>query len=290
MCESLLSESKLGVFYSSAKPYLIRWGAYDFLMGQEGYWDFQKRLMSLSETPLGMELALCLLVEVNASGTLISEKNQLLNRLVTGEIFALAVSEKGWANRLKNIKSRRVNQRISGEKSFITNGAEADCILLVVKDDNRYPVFLLPKRELPMGKLQTTIFCKRVSHWSVSLEEVPVADDAFVCADYLPYGRKIQKKELYSIVSLLLGKTKSLSAKSPKLKQAWEDLYSWSFGIASKANSGSWDEVFSREVSPPTDDFLEQLLFYYGHTQLTQLFLFDPEYALFFRDESNTMP
>src|SRR5688572_17908191 len=76
---------------------------------------------------------------INAYGTE-EQKLRWLPKMATGEyVGAIAMSEPGGGSDLQNIKTRALRRGdgyvLSGSKTFITNGAQADLVVVVAKTD-----------------------------------------------------------------------------------------------------------------------------------------------------------
>src|SRR5687767_8615235 len=76
---------------------------------------------------------------VNAYGTE-EQKRRWLPKLASGEsVGAIAMSEPGGGSDLQNIKTKALRDGdeyvLSGSKTFITNGAQADLVIVVAKTD-----------------------------------------------------------------------------------------------------------------------------------------------------------
>lgn len=315
-------------FYRSWKPYLIREGYYHFLLGLESYLEFQKKLSLLAEEPVGVSLSLSCMVEVNVAGGILGHAsrihlenhNQNLNlETLTQEvlhslwdafrtgnptkIYAVGVSEPGWETKLRKLSSTVRDGKLSGTKSFITNGAEADTIFWVTKSEERNPVYLVKRNQNTKSPIigqdsnnsnQTseesfhTDFTPLVTHLKLKLCEYPIHPEDLILENYGKLGMELRLKELLSLVSLLIGKSKKVSLENEPVKEEREKLTLWRDNFLSQCQ-GNPDTDFLLSGFPyPTEGLLLALSKYWNLGSPKDLKSVDPDYQLFVWEDQFT--
>ncbi len=302
-------ESREGVsrnkgLYSFVKPFLCESGIFprtSELLDEPGrYLKFQEDLQALATLPKGMNLALSLMIEVNvAGGVLIAsdlKKSLELRELFsTGEfILACGVSEPGWEGSLKNIKSvLDQNLKLNGTKSFVSNGGEANGLLWIVSHENKFPVYfidLLTKQQNLISESVSTPFLASVTHSKFTAFDLPLGPSELVCTDYQHLGIELRLKELFSLVSLLLGYTATLveDSESHLLRSEWENLQKWRDTVARKIQSNDFLKVLLDAFPFPIDTLLNQLKDFYQLTSKRDLNKINPDYAIFLWEDTFT--
>nr|WP_232373639.1 acyl-CoA dehydrogenase family protein [Leptospira chreensis] len=310
-------------FYRSWKPYLLQEGFYHFLLGLESYLEFQKKLSLLAEEPVGVSLGLSCMVEVNVAGGILlqsqnpkpkefpnyqTDETQTLpnhedslwsafqNQTPT-KIYAVGVSEPGWETKLRKLKSTVENGKLSGTKSFITNGGEADIIFWVTKSDSENPVYLvrLKKNENPLVKGNQIIkesfhtdFTPMVSHLKLMLCEYPIFPSDLILENYGKLGMELRLKELLSLVSLLIGKSKSVSLENEVVAKEREKLIQWREEFLSPYIGNPDGEFLLSGFPYPTDGLLQALTAHWNLFSPKELKSIDPDYQLFVWEDSFT--
>lgn len=308
-------------FYRSWKPILIKEGFYDFLFGLSSYLDFQKKLSILAEEPVGVSLALSCMVEVNVAGGILLQKNCLLNENLDFAsecsenqfqtaaslwegfrnpkhtiIYAVGVSEPGWEGKLRKLSSNLENGFLSGTKSFITNGGEADVIFWVTKQGLTNPVYQV-KREREITRRTNSVwkeetfftdFTKEVSHLKLSLCEYSITDKDLVLENYGNLGMELRLKELLSLVSLLIGKTKKISFEYQTVAKEREKLMEWRESFLSDCQGNPSGDFLLSGFPYPTDALLLALTSVWNLSTPKELSSIDPDYQLFVWEDSFT--
>lgn len=309
-------------FYRSWKPYLIKEGFYHFLLGLESYLEFQKKLSHLAEEPVGVSLALSCMVEVNVAGgillqsTDLLEQNQSLAKKIAEtkkrsldslwkgfqegtpiRIYAVGVSEPGWEGKLRKLSSNLENGLLSGTKSFITNGGEADVIFWVTKSGSENPVYLVQRQKdgipaIRENQIQEesfpTDFTHLVSHIKLTLCEFPITETDLVLENYGKLGMELRLKELLSLVSLLIGKTKKISLEDRTVAKEREKLIEWRDSFLSSCNGFPDSEFLLSGFPYPTEGLLSALAEHWKVTSPQELKSIDPDYQLFVWEDSFT--
>ncbi|TGL37280.1 acyl-CoA dehydrogenase [Leptospira perdikensis] len=310
-------------FYRSWKPYLIQEGFYHFLLGLESYLEFQKKLSLLAEEPVGVSLALSCMVEVNVAGGILlqsetTKQNRFQNENAKDKqtltnlegshwaafqnetptrIYAVGVSEPGWETKLRKLKSRLENGKLSGTKSFITNGGEADVIFWVTKREAENPVYSV-RRNIAESNVAVenqmieesfhTDFTPLVSHLKLTLCEYPILDSDLILENYGKLGMELRLKELLSLVSLLIGKTKSVSKENKRIAEEREILIRWRETFLSPLNGNPEAEYLLTGFPYPTDALLLALTSHWNLASPKELKSIDPDYQLFVWEDSFT--
>lgn len=321
-------------FYRSWKPILIKEGFFRFLLGLETYLEFQKKLSHLAEEPVGVSLGLSCMVEVNVAGGILSQAEQIqrenqgqnLNQndhqnrdtnsvgvldlfwdaFRTGnptKIFAVGVSEPGWETKLRKLSSTIVNGTLSGTKSFITNGAEADFILWVTKSDVGNPVYLVRRNKRIRNQSEElkpndqkfiteesfhTDFTPLVTHLKLTLCEYPIDSSDLILENYGKLGIELRLKELLSLVSLLIGKTKKVSLENELVAEERKKLNLWRENFLSQCQ-GNPDADFLLSGFPyPTEGLLFALCKHWNLESPKDLKSVDPDYQLFVWEDQFT--
>lgn len=261
---------------------------------------FQKDLQEIASFPKGMNLSLALMVEVNvALGILLHSQTQkaqeLKERVTRGNyVLATGVSEPGWEGSLKKLKSNLGKDfKLNGTKSFITNGGSARGILWVVPRNHKYEVYLIDL-ELSANYLKKesilTPFLHFVSHSKISAIDLPLLKQDLVCEDYSKLGIELRLKELFSLVSLLLGYVEGLQAftKYPSLKEQWTALGKWRDVTAQDLVAKNYLEVLEEAFPFPISSLLIELAAYYQLNDFTLLSKKDPDLAIFLWEDQFT--
>lgn len=317
-------------FYRSWKPYLLQEGFYHFLLGLESYLEFQKKLSLLAEEPVGVSLGLSCMVEVNVAGGILlqnqkanqsqnpkqeefpkyqtDETQRLLNhqedslwsafqKSASTKIYAVGVSEPGWETKLRKLKSTVEDGKLSGTKSFITNGGEADIIFWVTKSESENPVYLvrLKKAGIPLVQGNQIIkesfhtdFTPMVSHLKLTLCEYPIFPSDKILENYGKLGMELRLKELLSLVSLLIGKTKSVSLENEVVAKEREKLIQWREEFLSPCPDNPDGEFLLSGFPYPTDGLLQALTAHWNLSSPKELKSIDPDYQLFVWEDSFT--
>ncbi|MBM9547176.1 acyl-CoA dehydrogenase [Leptospira sp. 201903074] len=308
-------------FYRSWKPYLIKEGFYHFLLGLESYLEFQKKLSHLAEEPVGVSLALSCMVEVNVAGGILKQAHlQMENESYTKgksvsektsfdspwdafrktnptRIYAVGVSEPGWEGKLRKLSSTVKDGLLSGTKSFITNGGEADLIFWITKEGSENPVYLVHRqREGNSTDQKTQIqeecfqtdFTHLVSHLKLSLCEYPITKDDLVLENYGKLGMELRLKELMSLASLLIGKTKKISLEEQTVAKEREKLIDWRESFLSPRNGNPDGEFLLSGFPYPTEGLLLALAKLWKVDSPKELKSIDPDYQLFVWEDSFT--
>ncbi|TGL63992.1 acyl-CoA dehydrogenase [Leptospira ognonensis] len=257
------------------------------------YLKFQIDLQEIASYPRGMNLALALMVEVNvAVGILLHSDTEkaleLKEKVIRGNyILATGVSEPGWEGTLKKLKSNLGKDfKLNGTKSFITNGGSANGVLWVVPRNHKYEVYFIDL-ELSANHLKResiiTPFLHFVSHNKISAVDLPLKKQDLVCEDYSKLGIELRLKELFSLVSLLLGYVEGLRAfiKHPPLEEKWTALRKWRDTTAKDLVAKNYLQVLEEAFPFPIDSLLSELAVYFQLNDVTSLPTRDPDLAIF---------
>lgn len=291
-------------FYRSWKPFLYSSGFYDFILGKDSYYEFQRKLSSLAEEKFGVSLALSCMVEVNVAGGILKASkfhepgsHFLWNAFLEQDpilILAAGVSEPGFDGKLKKLQSSVKDDKLTGIKSFITNGGEADFIFWVTKIEENYPVYFVsnPKAfdhpNISEKKIFHTDFTPQVSHLRIELSEFPVAPENLLVHNYGELGMELRLKELCSLVSLLIGKTKSLSVLSEGIYLERKLLLEWQKQFLENLKGNPTKELLLEGVPFPISPLIQEVTNHFGLKSPEDLKSIDPDWQLFLWEDHLT--
>jgi hypothetical protein len=293
-----------GSFYRIFKPLLLEKGIFPSAAALKKdpshYFQFQASLQSIAALPFGLNLALAFMVEVNVAGGILLHGNtekaeKLLNEITSSHfILATGVSEPGWEGSLKKIKSILTEDRkLTGTKSFITNGGSADAILWIVPYQGTYCAFLVDLKTNQNHLTQERIFVpflKAVSHLKLTSANYPLDNQDLVLSDYQKIGIELRLKEMFSLVTLLLGciEGKGLLHRNTELKREWEALRNWRDSVCQKLVFPHFQEVLEEIFPFPVEPLLAQLTKHYELFQKEDLIQVDPDFAIFLWEDKLT--
>ncbi|MDF3818795.1 acyl-CoA dehydrogenase [Leptospira sp. 96542] len=284
-------------FYKFWKPHLRKSGFYSFLSGEESYLDFQNRLENLADIPLGFSLALASMVEVNVVASVLDKSiipraKEILEAIKHSDlVVGMGVSEPGFEGKLKNLSSKLENGKLTGIKSYITNGGEADIVLWVLPKGGFYPVYAVNLGTQQTNQKKTLIeteFAKEVTHLKLEVLEFSINNEDLVLEDYGNLGIILRLKELLSLVSLLLGKTKPLLEDSEKLTRVWNTLKDWKTNFLNDWGTSVVESELKNGFPYPIEDLLSALAKHFGLNNIHDLSKIDPDYQLFLWDDAFT--
>ncbi|TGL99387.1 acyl-CoA dehydrogenase [Leptospira jelokensis] len=291
-------------FYRSWKPYLHSAGFYDFILGKESYYEFQKKISSLAEEPFGVSLALACMVEVNVAGGILNASrykepgSHFLWNAFFGKnpilILAVGVSEPGFDGKLKKLQSGIDENQLTGIKSFITNGGEADFIFWVTKKEEVYPLYFvsIPKESdhpnLIEKRIFYTDFTPQVSHLHIQFSGLPIPEENLLLANYGSLGLELRLKELCSLVSLLIGKTKPLSERDKGIKGERDRLVDWQERFLRGLVGNPTTEPLLETVPYPISPLISAVTKHFGLETGEDLKSIDPDWQLFLWEDSLT--
>lgn len=291
-------------FYRSWKPILSSLGFYDFILGKESYFDFQKKLSALAEETNGVSLALSCMVEVNvAGGVLVNSRyanpgsHPLWNAFLQEDptfILSVGVSEPGFEGKLKKLTSNVCDGKLSGRKSFVTNGGEADFLFWVTKSEEKNPVYFLPipsDAESPYlieKESFHTEFTPHVSHLRIQVKDLPLEEGCLLLEDYGQLGMELRLKELCSLVSLLIGKTKGLSEMDERVQSERNQLISWRESFLKPILGNPTKELLLEGFPYPIHPLIEAVTNHFQLAKPDELKSIDPDWLLFVWEDSFT--
>ncbi|MDZ4727186.1 MAG: acyl-CoA dehydrogenase family protein [Leptospira sp.] len=290
-------------FYRFFKPILISSGIFpkgleDFAING-GYLRFVKNLQSIATLPHGLDLALAMMVEVNvASGILQYGTTKLaaeLQKSMFGGqmILATGVSEPEWEGRLAKLKSSLTLGKLSGTKSFITNGQCADGILWVLPEKESFSVYLVRRdkyRDLLIDEPISTDYLKLVSHLKLTANEYPLEKEDLVLEDYKTLGIELRLKELFGLTSLLLGFVNGLGLinKDESIKIEFEKLVLWRDKIGEQIHLNNFQEMLSENFPFPNDKLLQSVSQFYHCDSPKELININPDFTIFIWEDKLT--
>lgn len=177
------------------------------------YIDFLTQIRALSIDKVGLGIALSAMPEVNLCGNMLAIAKQeiFLDQLCDGnKIFSMAVSEKGWQGRIKNIKTSFIEtdsgRVLVGSKGFATNGRNPDYYLIVTKDNLIYNSYLVP---LNTAGLEVNPFdlnyAQEATHAEIIFHEIPESKLIKLEIDYRKHAKSLRLLEIFSLQFILLG-------------------------------------------------------------------------------------
>ncbi|MCW7462745.1 acyl-CoA dehydrogenase [Leptospira limi] len=291
-------------FYRSWKPYLFAAGFYDFILGKESYYEFQNKISTLAEEPYGVSLALSCMVEVNVAGGILlhtqyaNPGSHFLWDAFLGVtptlILSVGVSEPGFEGKIKKLQSKVVSNRLTGIKSFVTNGGEADFVFWVTKSGTVNPVYFVPiPKETNHACVVTkesfhTDFTPLVSHLKIQVSDLPLLPGSLLIEDYGELGLELRLKELCSLVSLLIGKTKELSEKDSDLNSERNKLIQWRESFLLGFQGNPTKEKLLEGFPYPISPLLLSITNYYQLERPEDLKTIDADWQLFVWEDSLT--
>lgn len=294
---------KLG-FYGSWKPILSSLGFYDFILGKESYYEFQQKLSALAEETNGVSLALSCMVEVNVAGGILVNScyakpgshplwNAFLKEYPT-LILSVGVSEPGFEGKLKKLTSNVREEKLSGRKSFVTNGGEADILFWVTKSGEKNPVYCVPipsdsKNPFVIEKETFhTDFTPHVSHLRIQVKDLPLEEDCLLLEDYGQLGLELRLKELCSLVSLLIGKTKDVSEMDERIQSERNQLILWREGFLKPILGNPTKDLLLEGFPYPIHPLIEAVTNHFHLEKPEELKSIDPDWLLFVWEDSFT--
>jgi len=290
-------------FYKDRKSLLVESGIYQILNDSEipgSYLKFQNILQELVLLEEGINIALSVMVEINvAGGILLHSKEpkgkELLDKITSSEyIVATGVSEPKWEGQLKNIKSYLSDSHhLTGTKSFITNGMSADSILWVLPEKGDFSVYsvdITKHVHTIQSEEVKTPFASLANHLKISLENYPLTKDDLVFSDYKSIGLELRLKELFGLVSLLLGFVLKYfsSVLPPEVQTEWTRLLIWRDETAKELVLADYYTKLADLFPFPISDLLESLAKHYELESVSLLPKIHPDFALFIWEDSVT--
>ncbi len=292
-----------GDMYKELKPVLIKEGIFPIhkdLIDKGAIVNFQKNLQMISAMPNGIHLALAMMVEVNVSGGILLAGNEsktkyLLDRFGRdSSILATGVSEPGWEGSLRKLKSSIDSDFfLNGTKSFITNGASANSVFWVVPVGDTFPVYCIDKEQhnvsLSMEVIHTT-FVKNVNHLKMTAVDLPLSQSDMVLNDYSNLGIELRLKEMFGLISILLGFTQSLPFfKTDTLfLRVWEELKQFRDNVSQNLAHNNHLQVLEEAFPFPTNALLQRLCEIYEITEMKDLTKVNPDFGIFLWDDHLT--
>ncbi|MBL0955262.1 MAG: acyl-CoA dehydrogenase [Leptospira sp.] len=291
-------------FYRSWKPYLFASGFYDFILGKESYFEFQNKISTLAEEPNGVSLALSCMVEVNVAGGILLHSKypnpgshfvwDAFLGVTPPIILSVGVSEPGFEGKIKKLQSSVTSEKLTGIKSFVTNGGEANYIFWVTKKENVNPVYIVPiPKETNHPCVVTkesfhTDFTPLVSHLKIQVKDLPISSGSILIDDYGELGLELRLKELCSLVSLLIGKTKVLSTYDSDLNLERNKLIQWKESFLHGFDGNPIKEKLLEGFPYPILPLLLTVTRYYQLEKPEDLKTIDPDWQLFVWEDSLT--
>ncbi|GBF49224.1 hypothetical protein LPTSP4_07340 [Leptospira ryugenii] len=283
-------------FYQSAKKYLFEEKLFpnskDSFLEKGNYLSFQKDLQKLSSLSHGMDLAMCLMVEINVARTILRKgqtkcaKHSLEMLSLGQETFATGVSEPNWEGNLKNLKSPSLEGTLTATKSFISNGFSADSILWVLKIGDQFPVYRIPMKSpaVEFQKERVVVpFLPLCNHMKLHLENYHLTSESLVLEDYGDLGIEIRLRELFSLVSLLLGDTerKNYVNLDQSIQFAWKTLEDWRDEVAYSLVEGDFRRILEDKFPFPIKPLLDAIQNTREISMGKTLIDVDPNYQMF---------
>ncbi|TGL67612.1 acyl-CoA dehydrogenase [Leptospira levettii] len=291
-------------FYRSWKPYLFASGFYDFILRKESYFEFQNKISTLAEEPNGVSLALSCMVEVNVAGGILLHSKypnpgshfvwDAFLGVTPPIILSVGVSEPGFEGKIKKLQSSVVSGKLTGIKSFVTNGGEANFVFWVTKSENENPVYIVPipkESNFPYVILKEsfhTDFTPHVSHLKIQVNDLPLVAESLLIEDYGELGMELRLKELCSLVSLLIGKTKVLSTIDSDLNRERNKLIQWRESFLQGFEGNPTKEMLLEGFPYPILPLLLSVTKYYQLEKPEDLKTIDPDWQLFVWEDSLT--
>ncbi len=277
-------------FYKQKKQSILNTDAYLYLKEpneSNSFFRFQKALEQIASEKDELDLAFSAMVEVNAIGSILLDSGtelslKLLDRITTSDfVLCCGISESNWGGHLRRLSPISKDGDWSGIKSYVTNSPSSDGIGLVVRSDREYPVYyatwdnLKAISRIPFSEP----FLPKVYHEKVEIQTNLAKIGELLLSDYKEIGKKVQKKEALSLISLLFGFSRSLGipmesfASYQSLKKESEEIFK---SIRFLEEKPSLTDFSYPDLKP----FLEDILRCTGSKSLIDL---HPSFALFER-------
>ncbi|TGN08413.1 acyl-CoA/acyl-ACP dehydrogenase [Leptospira ilyithenensis] len=290
-------------FYKDRKNLLLESGIYQVLENSDTpgfYLKFQNFLQELVLLKDGIDLALSAMVEINVAGGVLLHSGtdrgkELLGKIRSSDyIVATGVSEPKWEGQLKNLKSDLSDSyHLTGTKSFITNGVSADCLLWVLPEKESFSVYsvdITKHKETTQTEEIKTAFASLVNHLKISLENYPLTKEDLIISDYKSIGLELRLKELFGLVSLLLGFVLKMFPKGlpETVRSEWNKLHSWRDENAKDLILSNYFSNLEALFPFPIQTLLECLSLHYGLETPAELPTIHPDFALFIWEDSVT--
>jgi len=298
------AETYDGGLYRALKPKLVANHIFpkpkNLVLDGIEYLKFQHRLQEIARLPKGLNLALCLMVEVNvALGILLHSETEtaikLRERITLGNfILGTAVSETGWEGSLNKLSSVLTpDLKLTGTKSFITNGGSADAVLWVAPMNGKFFVYYVDLKKhsfcLKYEHIHTS-FLKYVSHIKLTAERCPLEQTDLVYDNYKKLGIELRLKELFSLVSLLLGYVETIPKFSAdeSLFSEWNLLKVWRDQTCQGLTPDTYMSNLEGAFPFPIDGLLGALANYYKIEDPRDLGKRNPDLSIFLWEDHFT--
>ncbi len=210
-------------------PVLAKSGFYDSIPNPnpDSYFLYTSILecMGGHSDPSSFGLGLGALAMAATCGQILKAANRTeeLSRLIEGdEIFAYAVSEKGWGGKIQNLRtilmpSYSGSYILEGSKHFTTNGREADKFIIVANDSSGFPIsILIPRNTEGLEILEFELpWCIEATHAQLVFHKIHVFKDSILDWDYARCGRVLASWERFSLNFLILGLVERILRERP---------------------------------------------------------------------------
>ncbi len=188
--------------------------------------DFHKKLSVLSSFPHGVGLSVAIMAEINIAGFVLKKSKEsgdefskrVLEEIIRGEkVASMGVSEKNWNGRMSGLKSAIEFKEnfyiLNAEKSFLTNGFNADYFLLVVKDisGGNYRVVCLDRETegLQIEKFSLP-FATEATHVKIKCENLKISKNQILPFDYKKNAENLRLSEILSLTVVFCGWVNSI--------------------------------------------------------------------------------
>jgi hypothetical protein len=205
--------------FIEALPYIVEDG-YFSILSDGNFFEFHKKIQTLSKYPHGVGLSLAIMAQVNIAGSILKIASQngssiardLLEKVQSGQaIVSCGISEKGWKGKLANLKTNLSEKNgklfLKGEKSFFTNGKNSTHFLVLAKNENNENQIVVLKESL-LG-IRTfpfrLSFAIEATHCRMEIREQEIDSDWILPVDYSQLGEELRMGELLSLCAIFCG-------------------------------------------------------------------------------------
>ncbi|HNF17282.1 MAG TPA: hypothetical protein PK453_26730, partial [Leptospiraceae bacterium] len=186
---------------------------------------FHEKLRDFSLQRFSPGLPVAVMAQVNVAGKILrtvsdsgsQEAERILNDIILGNISAsMGISEKGWKGRTSNLKTViRFSENfgiIDGEKSFFTNGANSELLIILCFDSDRNCFAAAVEKETEGLKTEnfSLDFAAEATHCSAVFTELKVPKERIFSLDYRKIGENLRLSELVSLGAVFAGFSEKL--------------------------------------------------------------------------------
>lgn len=203
-------------------------------IAEEGFFDvlktddfslFHEKLRDFSLQRFSPGLPVAVMAQVNVAGKVLrsaadagsAEAERILHDIILGNISAsMGISEKGWKGRTSNLKTvirfSEDSGIIDGEKSFFTNGANSELLIILCFDPERNCFAAAAEKETEGIRTEnfSLDFAAEATHCSAVFQNLRVPKERIFPLDYRKIGENLRLSELVSLCAVFAGFSEKL--------------------------------------------------------------------------------